>query len=127
MKIQGFVLIKKDADFSDSIWQHYNLPGRIFAVLHFGTIEGTMIFVPGFNINARIAQRHINSQFECEDVSGFLVPPALTEFEKTSYIARIGEYMQEYNELVRQMIINDSLKAGKYTDTALFGETILEK
>jgi len=121
MKITGFVLIKKDADLSKSILQHYNLPGAIFPVLEFGSTDGTLIYVKDSSINIRVPESIIEHKFACEVAADFILPANLTEFEKTSYIARISRCnVPYYTNEVKDRIICDSLIAGKLDDSILF-------
>lgn len=121
MKINGFVLIKKDADLSQSILQHFNLQGCIFPVLEFGATSGTLIYVKDSSVNIRVPESIIESKFECEVVADFILPANLSEFDKTRYISRISESSVPYYPCeVKAQIISDSLKAGQFDDSILF-------
>lgn len=121
MIITGYALITQNAKSElQRPWEIEKFQGKICPIL-FDTPAAIQVDSPDGSVSAVFHQRFIVARFKCQICCQFIMPTGLSEFEKTEMVHKLTQ-VNASDPHIKQQIIRESLKRGKYYDAFLFPE-----
>lgn len=83
--------------------------------------EGDVLVInPAADAMASVHACDVLSKFRCDVHGEYLLPPDLDYYNQVAYIAKLMNRKGGYNNTLRQMIVYNSLRKGKYDDDFIF-------
>lgn len=123
LDIVGYALPKKDAKGQSavSISNFQGIPCRAFEINH--KSKSVLLIDPAATGLAMLDFEQLESFFECKSFSGLLVPKDMSDHQALEYLGRVYSHPQNRKrdmEMIRKLIIVQSLAKGCFTDTLYF-------
>lgn len=121
MEVVGYCQLKKNAvPCMSAVPAERFLNDRV-RVLEFSKVDGSVLVVDrGATGLASFNKEDIEYSFECSLVGDVILPPGLTEIEKIVGAGYRTMRKGGYPPVVREMVIMNSLRKGKFDDDFLF-------
>ena len=114
MELQGYALVKKDANCSygmgpASIWQ-----GNIVRVVEFNdSSESVLVTSRDGNAMCMFDFKDLKTSFKCQDYFNVLIPVVKGEANKVFEAMKRQQRKGGYDQIVRQMVIQASIHSGE--------------
>lgn len=116
----GYARIKKDARTGQSPVPIDNFRGESCRVLEFARDGGVLVIDSGSTGLCMFDSCDIDSSFKCSSMGEYLCPPDLNLFDQTIYIAKLNSRKGGYSPILKNMLIEISLRSGKFDDRFLW-------
>lgn len=117
MEIEGYCLIRSTATTltgtSKPLSEFLKQPMRCMEITERGDV---LVINPAGDTMASVDACDVLEKFKCQVHGEYLLPPDLDYFNQVDYIAKLMNRKGGYNKTLRQMIIWNSLRKGKYDD-----------
>lgn len=118
--ICGFAHIRKNSTSCKGTDNPKDFEDQICPVFEFGVDDCVLVLNPAGNALAMFDKEDIQRKFRCGYVSGIVTPPELDTFNQMSYVAKAQTRKGGYNYILCNMVIEASLRNGKFTDSFLW-------
>lgn len=118
--IVGFAHINENAATCKGAKNPNEFISKICPVIEFDSDGGVLVLNPQSTALAMFEKKDIYRSFECGYSSNVVCPPNLNILETMLYVQKVISRKGTYNNLLKNMVIEASLRKGEFSDSFLF-------
>ena len=96
--------------------------GKICRVEEFDSQGGVLCLNENGSALGMFDKIDVINSFECDFQGNYILPPNLGFFERMTYFMKLSTRIGGYNNIVRDMVIVNSLGKGEYNDDFIFAK-----
>jgi hypothetical protein len=119
MEVQGFCLLKKDADCKHAMGDPKTWQGQMMLAMEINESTKSVLVLRDAEMGM-FDLKDVRSYFKCRKQEFYLFPEGLNIIEQMAYMTHVQSRNGGYNEMCMKMVIASSLHKGEFTDTVLW-------
>ena len=119
MEIQGFCLLKNDANFKSAVGNEESWKGKPLMAMEINDGTESVLLLNEVNMGM-FDFKDVRSSFKCIKKGDVLIPHNLNEVEQLIYFSHVMNRNGGCNDITMRMTIASSLHSGEFNDTFLW-------
>jgi hypothetical protein len=121
MELEGFCLLKRDADCKNAMGDPAEWQGEILMAMEINDRTKSVLLLKGAEMGM-FDFKDVSSSFRCIRKGDVLIPHNLTQMEQLIYFSHVTGRNGGSNDITMRMVIGYSIHSGEFNDSVLWAK-----